>query len=408
MTVPASIVAQDQHDPLAVYRQHFELAKDIIYLDGNSLGPVCKPAIESLNRVQLQWQNDLIKSWNQHQWIDLPHIVGEKIAPLIGAATEQTICCDSVSINLFKLVAAALSLQPNRFVVLSERDNFPTDLYMLEGLQSLLGKKDLEIRLVDADEIEAQLDESVAVLLLTQVNFKTGCKHDMAILNDKAKKAGALTLWDLSHSVGAFPIELDKTGADFAVGCGYKYLNGGPGAPAFIYAAKRHHDVLQQPLSGWTGHAKPFAFDQSYQPAQGVGQFLSGTPSILAMASLSGALDLFSDIDLATVEEKSRHLQTTFLKALENESKHFELVTSMNQAHGSQLSLAHSAAYEIAQNMIAENAIVDFREPNILRIGFAPLYLSYQQSWQAGAMLSGIMQSKSYQSSKFRVRGKVT
>jgi len=408
MTVPASIVAQDQHDPLAVYRQHFELAKDIIYLDGNSLGPVCKPAIESLNRVQLQWQNDLIKSWNQHQWIDLPHIVGEKIAPLIGAATEQTICCDSVSINLFKLVAAALSLQPNRFVVLSERDNFPTDLYMLEGLQSLLGKKDLEIRLVDADEIEAQLDESVAVLLLTQVNFKTGCKHDMAILNDKAKKAGALTLWDLSHSVGAFPIELDKTGADFAVGCGYKYLNGGPGAPAFIYAAKRHHDVLQQPLSGWMGHAKPFAFDQSYQPAQGVGQFLSGTPSILAMASLSGALDLFSDIDLATVEEKSRHLQTTFLKALENESKHFELVTSMNQAHGSQLSLAHSAAYEIAQNMIAENAIVDFREPNILRIGFAPLYLSYQQSWQAGAMLSGIMQSKSYQSSKFRVRGKVT
>jgi len=408
MTVPASIVAQDQHDPLAVYRQHFELAKDIIYLDGNSLGPVCKPAIESLNRVQLQWQNDLIKSWNQHQWIDLPHIVGEKIAPLIGAATEQTICCDSVSINLFKLVAAALSLQPNRFVVLSERDNFPTDLYMLEGLQSLLGKKDLEIRLVDADEIEAQLDESVAVLLLTQVNFKTGCKHDMAILNDKAKKAGALTLWDLSHSVGAFPIELDKTGADFAVGCGYKYLNGGPGAPAFIYAAKRHHDVLQQPLSGWMGHAKPFAFDQSYQPAQGVGQFLSGTPSILAMASLSGALDLFSDIDLATVEEKSRHLQTTFLKALENESKQFELVTSMNQAHGSQLSLAHSAAYEIAQNMIAENAIVDFREPNILRIGFAPLYLSYQQSWQAGAMLSGIMQSKSYQSSKFRVRGKVT
>jgi len=408
MTVPASIVAQDQHDPLAVYRQHFELAKDIIYLDGNSLGPVCKPAIESLNRVQLQWQNDLIKSWNQHQWIDLPHIVGEKIAPLIGAATEQTICCDSVSINLFKLVAAALSLQPNRFVVLSERDNFPTDLYMLEGLQSLLGKKDLEIRLVDADEIEAQLDESVAVLLLTQVNFKTGCKHDMAILNDKAKKAGALTLWDLSHSVGAFPIELDKTGADFAVGCGYKYLNGGPGAPAFIYAAKRHHDVLQQPLSGWMGHAKPFAFDQSYQPAQGVGQFLSGTPSILAMASLSGALDLFSDIDLATVEEKSRHLQTTFLKALENESKQFELVTSMNQAHGSQLSLAHSAAYEIAQSMIAENAIVDFREPNILRIGFAPLYLSYQQSWQAGAMLSGIMQSKSYQSSKFRVRGKVT
>ncbi len=408
MTVPASIVAQDQHDPLAVYRQHFELAKDIIYLDGNSLGPVCKPAIESLNRVQLQWQNDLIKSWNQHQWIDLPHIVGEKIAPLIGAATEQTICCDSVSINLFKLVAAALSLQPDRFVVLSERDNFPTDLYMLEGLQSLLGKKDLEIRLVDADEIEAQLDESVAVLLLTQVNFKTGCKHDMAILNDKAKKAGALTLWDLSHSVGAFPIELDKTGADFAVGCGYKYLNGGPGAPAFIYAAKRHHDVLQQPLSGWMGHAKPFAFDQSYQPAQGVGQFLSGTPSILAMASLSGALDLFSDIDLATVEEKSRHLQTTFLKALENESKQFELVTSMNQAHGSQLSLAHSAAYEIAQNMIAENAIVDFREPNILRIGFAPLYLSYQQSWQAGAMLSGIMQSKSYQSSKFRVRGKVT
>jgi len=408
MTVPASIVAQDQHDPLAVYRQHFELAKDIIYLDGNSLGPVCKPAIESLNRVQLQWQNDLIKSWNQHQWIDLPHIVGEKIAPLIGAATEQTICCDSVSINLFKLVAAALSLQPNRFVVLSERDNFPTDLYMLEGLQSLLGKKDLEIRLVDADEIEAQLDESVAVLLLTQVNFKTGCKHDMAILNDKAKKAGALTLWDLSHSVGAFPIELDKTGADFAVGCGYKYLNGGPGAPAFIYAAKRHHDVLQQPLSGWMGHAKPFAFDQSYQPAQGVGQFLSGTPSILAMASLSGALDLFSDIDLATVEEKSRHLQTTFLKALENESKQFELVTSMNHAHGSQLSLVHSAAYEIAQNMIAENAIVDFREPNILRIGFAPLYLSYQQSWQAGAMLSGIMQSKSYQSSKFRVRGKVT
>ncbi len=408
MNPPISIIESDDNDPIGGARSKFEIPDGVVYLDGNSLGPVCLPAKRALQKAQQQWQQDLIGSWNQHSWIDLPSIVGEKIAPLIGAQTGQVICCDSISVNLFKLVAGALKMQGGRTTIVSETGNFPTDLYMLEGLQSLLGHDRLRIKLVDTNDLESAIDETVAIVMLTQVNFKTGAKHDMAKINSIARQHGALSLWDLAHSAGAFAVELDSSGADFAVGCGYKYLNGGPGAPAFVYVAKRHHGQVQQPLSGWMGHKNPFAFTNNYQANEGVASFLSGTPSILAMATLNGALDLFDGIDLQQVEQKSLGLQKAFLDGLGEPLSQLQLITSLTQAHGSQLSFAHEEAYAIAQNLISDNVVVDFRAPNILRVGFAPLYLRFSDCWQAGKILGQILNSKSYLKPRFKHRQKVT
>ena len=402
----------DRNDPLAGKRLEFALPDNIIYLDGNSLGALPWAAKQRSRQVlEQQWGRDLVTSWNSHHWIDLPTQVGEKIAPLLGAACGQVICCDSTSVNLFKLLCAALEMQQGRRVVVSQKDNFPADLYMVEGLSQLRRDKVCELRLFEDTDIEARLDESVAVLMLTHVNFRSGKLHDMQKLTELAHEKGILVIWDLAHSTGALPLALDEWGVDFAVGCGYKYLNGGPGAPAFIYAAKHHHPSIRQPLSGWMGHAAPFSFAPNYQAAPGVQQFLCGTPPILSMSVLDAALSVFEDVDIQVLRSKSIGLAELFLQLLESSAATHELQLISpreNSKRGSQLAFVHPQAFSICQALIERGVIADFRAPDVLRLGFAALYLSYQDIWKAAHILIEIMVSKTYREEKYLRVQKVT
>lgn len=402
----------DHNDPLAKKRDEFLLPKDTIYLDGNSLGPLpitAKTRVEDV--VSQQWGNDLIASWNTNSWIDLPTIVGNKIAALIGAAQGQVISCDSISINLFKLLAAALDLQSMRNVVLSQTDNFPTDLYAAQGLSKLLGEKKCQLKLVDTDSIIESLDESIAVLLLTHVNFRNGEKHDMALITKLAQDQGILVIWDLAHSAGAMPLQLDAVNVDFAVGCGYKYFNGGPGAPAFVYVADRHQSKVKQPLAGWMGDRTPFQFNPQYQPAPGINKFLSGTPNIISMAALDAALDVFSDVDLEVLWQKSIKLSELFRRTI-NKHSHLDelLLISPNDPNqrGSQLAYSHPDAFAISQALIDHKVIVDFRAPNILRFGFTPLYTRFIDVSHAAQILEEIFSKELYQQEQYRAKQKVT
>jgi kynureninase len=406
------IVALDKADPLANKRDEFDLPADTIYLDGNSLGALPK-AVKSrvAEVVNQQWGSHLIRSWNDHQWIDLPTQVGDKIAPIIGAAKGQVICCDSMSVNLFKLLSSALSLNPGRNVVLSTQDNFPTDLYMVQGLSDLLGPDLCQLKLVAEQHIEQSLSDSVAVLLLTQVNFRTGQLLDMQKLTQLAHEKGILVIWDLAHSAGALPVELDNCNADFAVGCSYKYLNGGPGSPAFLYVAKRHQAAVKQPLSGWMGHAKPFAFDAIYQGDDTINQYLCGTPSVIAMSALDAALDVWQDVDISQVREKSIALADVFIKLVQTHSCLSDLrlcSTENSSQRGSQLAFSHTDAFAICQALIEKGVIADFRAPNILRFGFTPLYTSFEEIWQAVAILAEVVKSQLYTQPRFNLAGKVT
>ena len=297
--------ALDRIDPLAPLRDKFLLPPGVIYLDGNSLGALPRSTAARVSRViEKEWGEDLITSWNRHGWMAMPQRVGDKIARLIGADAGEVVVAESTSINLFKVLAAALKMRPGRRVIVSETENFPTDLYMAEGLAQLLDQGH-SLRLVAADDLEQALGADTAVLLLTQVNFRTGAMHDMAALTAAAHAAGALAIWDLSHSAGAVPVDLNAARADFAIGCGYKYLNGGPGAPAFVYAAARHHGQAPQPLYGWLGHAAPFEFAAGYRPAAGIRQYIVSTPPILALAALEEGVDLLLQADLAQLRAKS-------------------------------------------------------------------------------------------------------
>jgi kynureninase len=402
----------DRLDPLAGKRDLFVLPEDLVYLDGNSLGALPATAQQrAAEIVQQQWGQDLVTSWNTHAWIDLPLTVGEKIAPLLGAATGQVICCDSISVNLFKLLATALQMQEDRHVVLSQSDNFPADLYIAEGLRGIGADGAVDLKLVEDDGITGALDDSVAVLMLTHVNYKSGKIHDMQRLTRLAHEKGVLVIWDLAHSAGAVPLALDDCGVDFAVGCGYKYLNGGPGSPAFIYAAMRHHDSIRQPLSGWMGHATPFAFDREYRAAPGMRQFLSGTPPILSMGVLDAALDIFAGVDMRVLRDKSRKLGELFLELAAGDGclAEFELASPADSAQrGSQLALAHPQAFAICQAMVDEGIIADFRAPDVLRLGFAPLYLRYSDVARSVAVLARVMANKSYTQEKYSRRQKVT
>ncbi len=405
-------LAFDATDPLAHKRAAFALPADAIYLDGNSLGPLTHVAQARLHEVVArQWGTDLIQSWNRHHWIDLPQLTGEKIALLIGAAPGQTICCDSTSVNLFKLLAAALHLQPERRIVLTERANFPADLYIAEGIARDNRQAVCEIRAVAAEEIADALSTEVAVLLLTHVNFKTAAMHDMQALTRAAHEKGVLVVWDLAHSVGAMPLALDEWQVDFAVGCGYKYLNGGPGAPAFLYVAARHQAVIRQPLTGWMGHANPFAFAPDYEAAPGVKQMLCGTPPILAMSALDAALEVFTDVDLLQVRAKSLALSRLFL-ALVAASPDLAALRpaspTEDAARGSHLAFAHAEAYGICQALIAAGVIVDFRAPDILRIGITPLTLRYVDIWDAVQILREILRERRYQAPEYAHRARVT
>lgn len=402
----------DTDDPIANIKYRFEIPQNTIYLDGNSLGALSKDAKQRAREViDTQWGKDLITSWNKHNWIELPLQVGEKIAPLIGAGAGQTVCCDSISVNLFKLLSGAIAMQKGRRKVVSQTDNFPTDLYMVQGLQQQLGADKCQMVMVDEDSIESSLDESVAVLLLTHVNFRSGKIHDMKNITQLAHERGILVIWDLAHSAGVLDVQLDQCNVDFAVGCGYKYLNGGPGAPAFIYIAKHLQGRFSQPLSGWMGHRSPFDFSPQYHASEGINQCLAGTPSILSMSVLDASLDVFESISMQQVRTKSIGLGDFFQECLAQ----FELIDEFEFAspldsnqRGSQVALAHDYAYAICQALIESGVVTDFRSPNILRFGFAPLYISYTDIQKACEILRQIMVEKTYQQARFHERSVVT
>ena len=399
--------ALDAADPLTAVRARFALPDGVIYLDGNSLGalPLATSAAVA-NVVERQWGEHLITSWNRHGWIDAPFTLGAKLAPLIGARADEVLVCDSTSVNLFKLLAAALGAQPGRRVILSERDNFPTDLYIADGLARML--PGVELRTVDRADIARALDDQVAVLMLTQVDYRTGERHDMTALSEAARAAGTLSLWDLSHSAGAIDIRLSACGADLAVGCGYKYLNGGPGAPAYLYVAAALQEQLASPLTGWMGHDAPFAFDAEYRPAPGIARFLAGTPPIIAMTALGAGLDSFDGVAMRDIEAKSSSLTDFFIACVEARCATLALASPRDAAkRGSHVSFRHPNAYAVMQALIERGVIGDVRMPDLIRFGFAPLYNSHEEAFRAARLLSDILDGELWDDPRYRQQSKV-
>ncbi len=415
--------ALDAADPLAVHRARFRLPAGLIYLDGNSLGPLPESTQARVAAVIAdEWGDGLIGSWNSAGWIHLPARVGAKIAGLVGAHDDEVVAADSTSVNLFKVLAAALRLRPDRRTILSERGNFPTDLYIAQGLVATLGQG-YKLALVERDEIESALASDtvgpdVAVTLLTQVDYRLGSRLDMARVTARAHEAGALTIWDLAHSAGAFPVDLNGARVDFAVGCGYKYLNGGPGAPAFLFVAREHQDRLSQPLSGWMGHAHPFDFEPEYQPAPGVSRYLCGTPSVLALSALDEGLDVLAATQaqggLAALERKAAMLTQCFIDLVEESCAEFglSLVTPREaRLRGNQVSFSMDngdQAYAVVQALIARGVVGDFRAPGILRFGFAPIYLRLVDAWDAAEQLAEVLQTREWDQPRFLQRHAVT
>ncbi|MEO6012756.1 MAG: kynureninase [Devosia sp.] len=398
----------DAADPLKHTRDSFALPDGVIYLDGNSLGAMPKAAAARVAvTVAEEWGNGLIRSWNSADWIDLPRTVGNKIAPLIGAAAGTVIVADSTSLNLFKVLAVALSLRPDRRVILSEEGNFPTDLYIASGIAELLGKGH-ELRVVPPGDVARSITGEVAVMMLTEVNYRTGFRRDMLRLTQMAHDAGALALWDLAHSAGAFPVDLAGADADFAVGCGYKYLNGGPGAPAFAYVSPRFLDGLRQPLTGWLGHAKPFAFEPDYRPADGIDALRVGTPPVIGMSALDAALDAFEGVSLIDLRRKADMLWDVFVSEVGAAAPELTPITPSDPAlRGTQASFRHPEAYAIIQALIARGIIGDYREPDILRFGITPLYLRYSDMWQAARAIGEVMSTREWDKPEFKRKAKV-
>ncbi|WP_306253364.1 kynureninase [Parvularcula sp. IMCC14364] len=401
----------DQRDPLRHLRGAFHLPEGIIYLDGNSLGPLPRDVSARTQRVVAEeWGQSLIKGWNDHDWIGLPQRVGNKIARLIGAPGGTVIAADSTSLNLLKVLSAALSLRPERKIILSDTGNFPTDLYMAQGISSTLGA-DHELKLVAPEMAVDAIDDTVAVLMLTEVDYRTGRKHDMAALTRRAHQAGVLTIWDLAHSAGAVPVDLTSAQADFAIGCGYKYLNGGPGAPAFVYVRPDHLNSFAPSLSGWMGHAAPFDFDLTYKPAKGIDRMLVGTPTILSMSALDSALDLWRDISMEDVRQKSLAMTDMFIAEVAKRctDQGLELLTPReHELRGSQVSFSCPNGYAVMQALIAEGVIGDFRSPDIIRFGFTPLYLRYADVITAAETLARVLQEQLWDRPQFLERAKVT
>ena len=405
------LAALDASDPLAGFRDQFYLPEGVLYFDGNSLGAVPKSVEARLHgAITQEWGNGLVRSWNSAGWYDMPRRVGDKIARLIGANPGEVVVADSTSINVFKVLAAAVKLNPGKRLIISEPDNFPTDLYMAQGLIRLLGS-DHELKLVKAADVMESITDDTAIVMLTHVNYRTGAMHDMNAITAHAHAKGALVIWDLCHSAGALPVNLTAANADFAIGCGYKYLNGGPGAPAFVYVAKRHQAHFSQPLSGWMGHAQPFAFDWQYQPADGVARYLCGTQPVLSMTALECGIDLMLEADLNAIRQKSLQMGDLFIQLVEARCGDFglELVTPREGSQrGSQVSYSHPQGFPIMQALIAAGVIGDYREPNILRFGFTPLYVGYTDIWDTVDILANILHNRTWEQAEFQQRGNVT
>ena len=422
--------ARDTSDPLRGFRDHFTIPDGVIYLDGNSLGVMPKAAVARAAEVVTQeWGQGLIGSWNSAGWFNLPQRLGNQIAPLIGAGADEVVVTDTTSINLYKVLAAALSIaaqdSPQRRVVLSERSNFPTDLYIAEGL---CRERGYTLQLVEPEDIGNSLTPEVAVLMLTHVNYRTGAMHDMGAVTATAQVAGALSIWDLAHSAGAVPVDLHAADADFSIGCGYKYLNGGPGAPAFVWAHPRHANRFWQPLSGWWGHAAPFAFTPDYQPGAGIQRYLCGTQPIVSLSLLECGLDVFAKAravgGMAALRTKSLALTDLFIALVQQRCAGFELGVATPQAHaqrGSQVSLTRdrsadgqSSAFAIVQALIARGVIGDYRagdgasHKDILRFGFTPLYIGFEDVWNAVEQLRQVLESGEWKEPRFNAKHAVT
>lgn len=404
-------LALDAADPLAPQRNAFALPDGVIYLDGNSLGARPRAALQRAQDViAAEWGNDLIRSWNTAGWYDLPQRLGTLIAPLIGAAADEVVVTDSTSVNLFKALAASLKMQADapahaaRRIILTERDNFPSDIYMAEGLIGWL-ERGYELRLLDswADlpaALEGDAGAQVAVVMLTHVNYRTGRMLDMKTITAQIHAAGALAIWDLAHSAGAVEVDLNGAQADFAVGCTYKFLNGGPGAPAFIWVPQRHHAQFTQPLTGWWAHRQPFAMQPAFAPVAGIKRAMCGTQPVVALALIECGLAVFQDVTMAALRKKSLALSDLFLALLEQEcaAHPLELITPRNHAdRGSQVSVTHPHGYAVMQALIARGVIGDYREPQVMRFGFTPLYTGYDDVWQAVTVLKDILDRSDYQ-----------
>lgn len=402
---------QDRNDPLAPMKDRFDLPDGVIYMDGNSLGVLPKGVDARIaNLVKNEWGRDLIKSWNTADWINLPARVGKKIAPLVGAKPNEVVMADSTSVNLFKVAAAACRMNKGRTKIISEPGNFPTDLYMLQGLSDFLGP-DVALQVVDRDKIIKAIDEDTAVVVLTHVHYVTADMFDMKAVTEAAHAKGALMVWDLSHSTGAVPVDLNGANADFAVGCGYKYLNGGPGAPAFLYVAERHQASVKQPLTGWFGHKTPFEFLDDYEPAGDIRRMLVGTTSVMAASALDGALNAFDGVDMTVVRKKSQALTDLFIALCrEKLSDHgVGLATSENPGkRGSHVSLKCENGYAVMQALIERGVIGDFRAPNFMRFGFTPLYLGFEDIYRAVEIMTDIFETGMWKEARFNEKGAVT
>jgi kynureninase len=398
----------DAADPIAFARERFFLPSGIIYLDGNSLGALPKHASAALaETIEQQWGEDLIASWNKHGWIDWPTRVAAKLAPIVGAKPTELLIADSTSVCLFKLIAAAARARLGRKTILTQRRNFPTDLYVAQGLANMLG---LTVKAVDREEIVGAIDADTAVVTLTHVDYRSAAFHDMRAINDAARAAGALAVWDLSHSAGAVELNLNGTGTDLAVGCGYKYLNGGPGAPAFLYVTERLQDELHSPLQGWMGHADPFAFADDYRPAQGILKFLAGTPSVLGLAALDAGLATFDGVAMREIAAKSRSLSQLFIEEVEARCGSEVRLGSPRDPlqRGSHVVFAHPEGYAVMQALTARGVIGDFRAPDNMRFGFAPLYNNHEEMVRAAQILEDIIATREWDQPRFKECAKVT
>ena len=390
-------------------RALFHLPDGVIYLDGNSLGPLPVAAKARVARmIADEWGDLLIRGWNDAGWMEAPRRIGDRIAGLIGAEPGAVVMGDTLSIKVFQALASALELNPRRRIILSDNGNFPSDLYMAEGLIRLLDRGH-QLKIVDPEAVEAAIDESIAVLMLTEVDYRTGRLHDMRALTRAAADAGAISVWDLAHSAGALPVDVAEAGADFAIGCTYKYLNGGPGAPAFIYVAPRHAETARPALSGWLGHAAPFAFDLAYSPGRGVERMRVGTPPIIALAALDAALDVWESVDMADVRRQSIALINLFIREVEAQCPVLTLASPREGARrGSQVTFRHPEGYAIMQALIARGIIGDFRAPDSIRFGVAPLYIGEKDVRDAVGVIADVVNHRGFDRPEYRKKALVT
>ena len=402
----------DGNDPIAHLRDRFILPEGDIYLDGNSLGALPRGVMERLEvAVKKEWGNGLIRSWNDADWYPAPQRAGAAISRLIGADEDEVIVCDSISVNLYKLLVGALRMRTDRKIIVSEIGNFPTDVYINAEVAKTMG---CELRCVMPEEVEqaiADAGDNLALVQLTHIHYKTGRVYDMEGITKQAQDLGALVIWDLAHSAGTYPVQLNACNADFAVGCGYKYLNGGPGAPAFVFVARRHFDTMNQPLVGWHGHAEPFAFTQDYKPHPTIDQMLTGTASQLATLALEAALKVFEDVDMNVLRQKNMALGDLFIALVEQElgGMGFALASPKDaRRRGSQVSLTHENGYAIVQALIARGVVGDFRAPDILRFGFAAPYVRFVDIWDSIAHLREVMETGEWNQPQFLEKRAVT